>query len=331
MKIAILGAGSWGTALAIHAGGLGNNVRLWAREPEIVYNIKATGRNTRFLPEGILPDTVEATNDLEAALDSAEVYLLVIPLQFVREFVKAQGHLFPDAYCVGTAKGIESSTGKLEHEILMETMPDFEPMKYAALSGPTLAGEVAMGMPTSAVIASASEETSSAMQRVLSSDRLRLYRSSDVIGVEFAGAMKNVIALAAGMVDGMEFGANTKGTLVTRGLAELSRLGSAVGGERKTFAGLSGMGDLVTTCISPRSRNRQVGEYIGRGATLEEALRRTGQVAEGVWTARAALELGRKHNVSVPITEGVCAVLEGRLSAKDAVRGLMERQLKEED
>lgn len=331
MKVAVLGAGSWGTALAIHAGGLGHEVRLWAREVNVVNDMRTTRRNSHFLPEGILPENLVATNNLAEALDGVEVFLVVIPLQFVRGFVDSHGHLFPDAYCIGTAKGIETSSGKLEHEILSETVPNFDKTKYAALSGPTLAAEVALGMPTSAVIASASDETSRVLQSVLSSDRLRLYRSSDVIGVEFAGAMKNVIALAAGMVDGMGYGANTKGTLITRGLAELARLGSAIGGERKTFVGLSGMGDLTTTCMSPRSRNRQVGEYIGRGDSLETALRKTGQVAEGVWTARAARALGQKHNVSVPITEGVCAVLEGKLTAKEAVRGLMERQLKEED
>lgn len=331
MKIAVLGAGSWGTALAIHAGSLGHDVMLWGREPEVVKDMRASRRNTHFLPDGVLPNNLAVTGDLREALDGVEVYLLVIPLQFVRGFVEAQGNQFPNSYCVGTAKGIEATTGMLEHEILRESLPYFDTMKYAALSGPTLAAEVALGMPTSAVIASASEETSSVLQSALSSEKLRLYRSTDVVGVEFAGAMKNVIALAAGMVDGMGYGANTKGTLITRGLAELARLGHAVGGERKTFVGLSGMGDLATTCMSPRSRNRQVGEYIGRGDSLDEALRKTGQVAEGVWTARAALELGRKHNVSVPITEGVCAVLEGKLTAREAVRGLMERQLKEED
>ncbi len=331
MKIAVLGAGSWGTALAIHAGGLGHEVTLWAREANIVNDMRTTRRNSYFLPDGLLPDSVLATGDIAEALDDVEVFLLVVPLQFLRGFVKEHGDMFPDSYCVGTAKGIEATSGKLGHEILYETMPSFDRMKYAALSGPTLAAEVALGMPTSAVIASESEIASKTLQSALSSEKMRLYRSTDVTGVELAGAMKNVIALAAGMVDGMGYGANTKGTLITRGLAELARLGCAIGGERKTFVGLSGMGDLTTTCMSPRSRNRQVGEYIGRGDSLETALHKTGQVAEGVWTARAALELGHKHNVSVPITEGVCAVLEGKVTAREAVRGLMERQLKEED
>jgi len=331
MKIAVLGAGSWGTALAIHAGGLGHEVTLWARDSLHANELQASRRNMRYLPDAMLPVNVSVTAVLEEAVNAVDVILFAIPLQAMREFVLLYADELPRAKWVGTSKGIEAASGKFEHEILSETAANYSANDYAALSGPTLAGEIVLGMPTSAVIASKHENTCKELQSVLSSERLRLYRSSDVIGVEFAGAMKNVIALAAGMVDGMGYGANTKGTLITRGLAELARLGSAIGGERKTFVGLSGMGDLTTTCMSPRSRNRQVGEYIGRGDTLDTALHKTGQVAEGVWTARAALELGHKHNVSVPITESVCAVLEGKRTAKEAVRGLMERQLKEED
>lgn len=331
MKIAVLGAGSWGTALAMHAGGIGHDVRLWARDAGHAKELQASRKNVRYLPDGNLNERVLVTAELSRALDDADIVQFAIPLQATREFVSQHASELPHALWIGTSKGIESATGKFEHEILRESSPSFSIERYAALSGPTLAAEIALGMPTSAVIASANVETSRQLQIALSSEKLRLYRSADVIGVEFAGAMKNVIALAAGMVDGMGFGANTKGTLITRGLAELARLGAAVGGERKTFMGLSGMGDLATTCISARSRNRTVGEYIGRGDSLDVALKKTGQVTEGVWTARAALELGRKHNVSVPITEGVCAVLEGKVTAQDAVRGLMERELKEED
>ncbi|MCB1059531.1 MAG: NAD(P)-dependent glycerol-3-phosphate dehydrogenase [Calditrichaeota bacterium] len=331
MKIAVLGAGSWGTALAIHAGGIGHEVRLWARDSAHAKLLQESRRNTRYLPDGNLNDRIFVTSDLERAVANADILEFAVPLQATRQFVSQYAGVLPKALWIGTSKGIESATGKFEHEILKESSPNFSSERYAALSGPTLAAEIALGMPTSAVIASTNEETSRDLQLALSSEKLRLYRSRDVIGVEFAGAMKNVIALAAGMVDGMGFGANTKGTLITRGLAELSRLGAAVGGERKTFMGLSGMGDLATTCISARSRNRTVGEFIGRGESLEAALKKTGQVAEGVYTARAALELGLKRDVSVPITEGVCAVLEGKLTAPDAVRGLMERELKEED
>jgi glycerol-3-phosphate dehydrogenase (NAD(P)+) len=331
MKIAVLGAGSWGTALAIHAGGIGHEVRLWARDFEHAKQLQESRKNARYLPDGVLNERIHVTSVLSQALKDVDIVQFAIPLQATREFVTANANDLPKALWIGTSKGIESATGKFEHEILRESSPSFSSERYAALSGPTLAAEIALGMPTSAVMASANEETSRQLQIALSSEKLRLYRSADVIGVEFAGAMKNVIALAAGMVDGMGFGANTKGTLITRGLAELARLGAAVGGERKTFMGLSGMGDLATTCMSSRSRNRTVGEFIGRGDSLDLALKKTGQVAEGVWTARAALELGRKHNVSVPITEGVCAVLEGKLTAQDAVRGLMERELKEED
>lgn len=331
MKIAVLGAGSWGTALAIHVGGLGHEVRMWARNPALANELQASRRNAKYLPDVILNEQTVVSSNIAECVEAVDVILFAIPLQVLREFVVENADDLPPAKWIGTAKGIEAASGKFEHDILNESARHFSIENYAALSGPTLAAEIAMGMPTSAVIASKSESTGRELQSAMSSDRLRLYRSADVIGVEFAGAMKNVIALAAGMVDGMGYGANTKGTLITRGLAELARLGEAIGGERKTFVGLAGMGDLTTTCMSPRSRNRQVGEYIGRGDSLEVALKKTGQVAEGVWTARAALEMGRKHNVNVPITEGVCAVLEGKLTVRDAVRGLMERQLKEED
>ncbi len=331
MKVAILGAGSWGTALAIHAGRLGHEVTVWARDSLLAQAVEQERMNAKYLPRLHLPHTVHVTSRLEESMSQSEIVYFAIPMQETREFVQRNDSQLSDVIWVGTAKGIESGTGKLEHEILGESAGNFSLNRYACLSGPTLAAELAMGMPTSAVIASKSEETARTIQSAFSSEQLRLYRSSDVRGVEFAGAMKNVIALAAGMVDGMGFGANTKGTLITRGLTELSRLGEAIGGDRKTFMGLSGLGDLATTCMSPRSRNRTVGEFIGRGDTLSEAMHKTGQVAEGVWTARAAFELGIKHGVATPITAGVCAVLEGKLSARDAVRGLMERELKEED
>ncbi|MBK6767234.1 MAG: NAD(P)-dependent glycerol-3-phosphate dehydrogenase [bacterium] len=331
MKVAILGAGSWGTALAIHAGKHDHDVKLWARDRDHARELDEKRVNEHYLPGIVIPERVYATAEFAAAIDGCEVVFFAVPTQELRSFLATYGARVPRAIWVGTAKGIETSTKLFEHELLAECAQNFDTQRYAALSGPTLAAELALGMPSSAVIASAKDETSRTLQRELSSERLRLYRSIDVIGVEFAGAMKNVIALAAGMVDGIGYGANTKGALITRGLTELSRLGEAVGGERKTFMGLSGLGDLSTTCMSPRSRNRTVGEYIGKGETLEAALRKTGQVAEGVYTARAAFELGIRHRVAVPITSGVCAVLEGKLSARDAVRGLMERELKEED
>ncbi|MCB9357279.1 MAG: NAD(P)-dependent glycerol-3-phosphate dehydrogenase [Calditrichaeota bacterium] len=331
MKVAILGAGSWGTALAIHAARVGNDVVLWARDRNQAKSIRQAQENARYLPGQMFPAGVAVTSEFESAISRCELLILAIPLQSVREFVKSYGDNLPRVICIGTAKGIEAGSGLLEQEILSECLRGFDAELYASLSGPTLAAELAMGMPTSAVIASQSEGTAQIIQREFSSEVLRLYRSTDVRGVEFAGAMKNVIALAAGMIDGISYGSNTKGALITRGLAELSRLGEAIGGDRKTFMGLSGLGDLATTCMSPRSRNRTVGEHIGRGESLENALRKTEQVAEGVWTARAAFELGIKHKVATPITAGVCAVLEGKLSARDAVRGLMERELKEED
>lgn len=331
MKIAILGAGSWGTALAIHAGKHEQDVKLWARDRDHARELDDRRVNERYLPGIEIPESVRATAEFAEAVDACDVVFFAVPTQELRSFLANFGARIPRGIWVGTAKGIEASSKKFEHELLGECAQNFDLQRYAALSGPTLAAELAMGMPSSAVIASATEETSKVLQRELSSERLRLYRSNDVIGVEFAGAMKNVIALAAGMVDGIGYGANTKGALITRGLTELSRLGEAVGGERKTFMGLSGLGDLATTCMSPRSRNRTVGEYIGKGESLDAALRKTGQVAEGVYTARAAFELGIRHSVAVPITSGVCAVLEGKLTARDAVRGLMERELKEED
>jgi glycerol-3-phosphate dehydrogenase (NAD(P)+) len=327
----VLGAGSWGTTLAALFARQGHEVSIWAREREIVEEINTSHRNSRFQPQLELPEDLHAFSERDAAIQDRDVAVLSVPLQFLRGVLKETQHLLTHQILVGTAKGIEQQTGKLSQEICADEILSFDAERYAALSGPTIAIEVAAGLPTSAVIACAHEATSAKLQAAFSSRVMRLYRSKDLHGVEFAGAMKNVIALAAGMCDGMRLGVNAKGTLITRGLAELSRLGEALGGQRKTFSGLSGMGDLVTTCVSEHSRNRRVGEYIASGMQLEDALEKTGQVAEGVWSAEAASVLGERHAVSVPITDAVCAVLSGKMSAREAVQSLMERALKEED
>jgi glycerol-3-phosphate dehydrogenase (NAD(P)+) len=293
--------------------------------------VVATRTNDRFLPGYTLPESIRVTSDLQAAMDKPQICLLAMPTQVSRSVLRIVGALPHDSIIVSLMKGIERETLSRVSQICCEEIAGFDLERYAVISGPTIAPEVAAGLPTSAVVASDSSDTASLVQHEFSTRELRLYTSDDVIGVELAGALKNVIALAAGMCDGMGLGFNTKGALLTRGIAEITRLGVALGGARRTFAGLSGMGDLVTTCFSPHSRNRTVGERIGRGAKTEDVLHEMVMVAEGVWTARAARDLSLKHHVEMPITEAVCGVLEQGRDPRSAVGDLMLRNLKAED
>jgi glycerol-3-phosphate dehydrogenase (NAD(P)+) len=310
---------------------IGHRVTLWEFDTAQAERVAATRQNERFLPGYVIPPSVFITSDLQAALTDPQICLLAIPMQTSRGVLRNAHALPRDTVVVSLMKGIERETLARVSEICTAALKDFALERYAAVSGPTIAPEVAAGLPTSAVVASSSPETGGLVQREFSSRELRLYTSDDVIGVELAGALKNVIALAAGMCDGMGLGHNAKGALLTRGIAEITRLGVALGGQRQTFAGLSGMGDLITTCFSPHSRNRTVGERIGRGATPADVLRNMVMVAEGVWTARAALDLAHKHGVEMPITAAVCSVLEQHKDPRAAVSELMLRNLKAED
>jgi glycerol-3-phosphate dehydrogenase (NAD(P)+) len=331
MKAAILGAGNWGTTLAVNFARQGHQINLWEFDAQQAELVQRTRRNERFLPGVDLPDGVRVTSILPEALEKSRVVFLSIPTQTSRSVLRQIRSLPSDSIIVSLMKGIEQNTRARVSQICREELADFNDGQYAMLSGPTIAGEVAHGLPTSAVIASTSENTSLLIQKEFSSSVLRLYRSDDVVGVEIAGAVKNVIALASGMCAGMQLGYNTMGALLTRGLAEISRLGEALGGHRITFSGLSGMGDLITTCNSPASRNRTVGERIGRGETLNEILNTMVMVAEGVWTSRAVRDLAAEKNIVMPITDAVCRILFENHAPDKAVKELMERRLKAED
>lgn len=331
MKTSILGAGNWGTTMALHLHRLEHSVTLWEYDSEQAERVAKTRRNEKFLPGFNLPPPIVITNELSRAVESADVIFLAVPAQSCRQILKAVGRLSAGAFLVSLIKGIEQESLCRVSEMAGEELEAFSQDQYAVLSGPTIAVEVAAGLPTSAVLASSGESKAAELQAAFSSDSLRLYTSPDVAGVEFAGALKNVMALAAGICDGMKLGFNTKGSLLTRGLAEMARFGKAVGGDPRTFSGLSGMGDLVTTCSSPHSRNRTVGERIGGGEKLQSILKNMVMVAEGVWTARAAKAMAERYDVEMPITDAVCAVLFDDMNPKAAVEELMTRTLKAED
>jgi glycerol-3-phosphate dehydrogenase (NAD(P)+) len=322
-----LGAGSWGTTLAFHLHQAGAQVRLWGIVPEDLDQMLRTRENPKFLPGIRLPDGVKVLAELEAALEAADFTLYAVPAQAVREVAAkvASTGLVSSPVCA--AKGLELGSLKRMSEVLGECLGERDPV---ILTGPSHAEEVSRGIPTSVVAAAHDETRARAVQVLCSTGSFRVYRNTDVAGCEYGAALKNVIAIAAGVCDGIGWGDNTKGALLTRGLAEISRLGVALGGRRETFFGLAGMGDLITTAMSRHSRNRHVGEGIGRGQTPEEVLGSMVMVAEGVTTARAARDLGRAHGVELPITEQVCAMLfEGR-SPREALQALMSRDLKSE-
>ncbi len=326
-RIAVLGAGSWGTTLAAQLAGAGHEARLWGNDRADLAALAAERENRKFLPGIVLPDGVKVQPELEAALAGAEFAVFVVPSQAVREVAARVRGAESRAVPISASKGLELGTLKRLSEVLGETLGDPAPV---ILTGPSHAEEVSRGIPTSVVAACVDESRAESVQRLFSTSRFRVYRNTDVVGCEFAAAVKNVIAIAAGVCDGVGFGDNTKGALLTRGLAEIARLGVAMGGRRETFAGLAGMGDLIATAISRHSRNRHVGERIGRGETLEQVLGAMVMVAEGVNTARAARDLGRAHAVELPITEQVCAMLFDGRSPREAMQVLMTRDLKSE-
>jgi glycerol-3-phosphate dehydrogenase (NAD(P)+) len=325
--VAVLGSGSWGTTLAVHLAKAGHDARLWGNDREQLADLERHRENRKFLSGIPLPAGVKVQPELEKALEGAEFHLYVVPSQVVREVaghVKASG---ARGIPVCASKGLELGTLQRMSEVLGDVLGDEAPVTF---TGPSHAEEVAVGIPTSIVAACADEDRAKAVQRLAATPMLRVYTNDDVAGCEYGGALKNVIAIAAGVCDGLGYGDNTKGMLLTRGLAEISRLGVALGGRQETFFGLTGMGDLITTAMSRHSRNRHVGERLGRGETLEQVLGGMVMVAEGVTTSRAARDLGRAHGVEMPITEQVCALaLEGR-SPREALQALMTRDLKPE-
>ena len=323
----MLGAGSWGTALAIQFARAGHPAVLWGREQTHVERLARARRNERYLPEAAFPQGLEVTSDLRAAVERAEDTLVVVPSQGFRQLLEALRPLAVPRLAWAT-KGFELATGLLPYQVVAELFPKSLPT--AVLSGPTFAREVGAGLPSAMTIASTNSGYAQELAESISTDTFRAYTSSDVIGVEVGGATKNVYAIGAGISDGLGFGANTRIALIARGLAEMTRLGLALGGERQTFMGLAGMGDLVLTCTDDQSRNRRFGLALARGASVAEALREIGQVVEGFNGAAAVHRVAQRLGVAMPIVEQLYKVLHERLDPRDAVIALMRRPIAHE-
>ena len=329
--IAIIGGGSWGTALALAAtrSRAQHSVRLWLREKDLAGRMQTSRENDLFLPGFSLPPQVGITGELARAAAGADIVVSVIPAQFLRRvWAELRGELSPKAAVVSATKGLENESLLRPTEVIRQALGDSR--QLAALSGPSFAREVAAGLPTAVVAAAEEEALVREMQEEISGPTLRLYTNTDVAGVEIGGAVKNVIAIAAGVSDGLELGTNARAALITRGLAEMTRLAVACGGRRETLAGLAGLGDLVLTCTGALSRNRSVGLELARGRKLEEIVGSMRMIAEGVETTRVTRALGRRLGVELPITEQMYRMLFENLAPQTAVRELMERALKEE-
>jgi glycerol-3-phosphate dehydrogenase (NAD(P)+) len=328
--VAVLGAGSWGTAFAKILADAGNDVQLWARREQVAASIRLTGTNPGYLPDLRLPERVTATSEAAKAIAGAELVVLAVPSQTLRgNLAEWVGYLEPDATLVSLMKGIELGTTKRMSEVIVE-ITGIAADRVAVVSGPNLAAEIADEQPAATVVACTDPERALLVQRATTTPYLRPYTNDDVIGCELGGAVKNVIALAYGMADALGFGDNTKATLITRGLAEIARLGVRLGADPLTFAGLAGLGDLVATCSSPLSRNRTFGEHLGRGESLEQAQTATRQTAEGVKSCLSIRDLARAHEVEMPIVEQVERVCHEGVDPQIAVKLLMGRELKPE-
>jgi glycerol-3-phosphate dehydrogenase (NAD(P)+) len=331
MRVAVIGAGGWGTALSIVAARAGCEVRLWARSAESAAAIEGARVNRAYLDGHILPEAVRATSDAREALRGAGLVVLAAPSHATRAVLEGlRNELEPGAILVSATKGVEVETGRRISEIVSEVVGREAAARFVCLSGPSFAQEAAAGLPTAVVAASRDEELARRVQRAFSVQNFRVYTNRDVTGTELGGASKNVMAVAAGMVAGLGLGANSVAALVTRGLAEMTRLALAEGAQRETLMGLAGLGDLVLTCTGGLSRNRRVGEELGRGRGLEEVLAGMREVAEGVRTTRAVRLLAARRGVEMPITEEVHAVLYEGKTARAAVESLMSRPLREE-
>ncbi|RKY36971.1 MAG: glycerol-3-phosphate dehydrogenase [Candidatus Omnitrophota bacterium] len=328
MKITIIGDGGWGTALSVLLSKKGISVTLWGAFADYINILKQKRENLKFLPGITIPESVKFTDSLEIALKGAEIVVLAVPAQYMRGVLrKIKKYNCALIKFLTVAKGIELETAKFMSEVICLELGK---VKLAVLSGPNIASEVAQGIPSACVCASLDKDLSLEIQEIFTSNLFRVYTHNDLIGVELGGALKNVIAIACGICDGLGFGANTKAALLTRGLAEITRLGRALGADYKTFSGLSGMGDLVATCFSDKSRNRYLGEQIGKGKKLSEILSGTEMVIEGVVTTKSALKVATEHNLSLPITKEVFNVLFENKKPGLAVMDLMSRAKKEE-
>ena len=330
-KLTVIGAGSWGTTLADLLADKGYPVTLWAYEMDLVERMRESRVNDLFLPGHTLSDNLSCTNDIADAVNGSGLVLFVPPSQVLRGLLQqALPHFTDDVIIVSASKGVENDTLLPMSDIFAELLPDPLNRRTAYLSGPSFAKEVAARMPTAVAVAAVDITLAEEVQRIFSTEAFRVYTNSDVVGVELGGALKNVIALAAGVSDGLGYGYNTRAALITRGLAEITRIGVAMGAEPLTFAGLAGMGDLVLTCTGDLSRNRSVGIELGKGRTLDEILNEMHMVAEGVKTTLSAYQLSRKLGVEAPLIEQMYEILYNNKEARKAVNDLMDRELKPE-
>lgn len=330
-RISIIGGGNWGTALAITLARKGHAIAMWALEPEVARSVVERGENTLYMPGVKLPTGIRATTNLRAALEGASIVLTVMPSHVCRSLYQEMlPYLKPDMTIVSATKGIETERLMRMSEVIEGTVGQNFPPRLCVLSGPSFAKEVARGDPTAVVVASRETALARQIQREFSSPSFRIYTSNDVTGVEIGGAVKNVIAIAAGVIEGLGLGHNPTAALLTRGLAEITRLACACGARRETLAGLAGMGDLALTCTGDLSRNRTVGVELGKGKKLADIIGAMRMVAEGVKTTKATVALAEKHGVEVPITRQVDRILDGFVSPREAIRELMLRSLKDE-
>ena len=331
MRVTVIGAGNWGTALAIHAARAGHDVRIWSRNDDVVESINREHINAIYLSGAEIPKSVSATRDISLAVGEAELLILAAPSHATRELVTAmRAELSSDLIVVSATKGIETDTGKRISEIVADVLGESSSPRFVCLSGPSFAREVIAKHPTALVAASEDPEAARVVQSELSFENLRIYRNEDVVGTELGGSVKNVMAIAAGMVVGLGFGSNSVAALITRGLSEMSRLVLREGGKIETLMGLAGLGDLVLTCTGSLSRNRHVGEELGKGKALEDITAGMNEIAEGVKTTLAVKRLADRAGVEMPITNEVHAVLYERKPASEAANELMTRPLKEE-
>ncbi len=327
-KIAVIGAGSWGTALAITLSNKGHEVKIWDVNKEHLQELKDNRENVRYLPGVKFSEKLQPVDTVAEAIDDARMVLFSAPAQRFRSALEnALPYISQDMIIVNVAKGIEQKTLKRMSEIAHDKMAN---MKYVTLSGPSHAEEVGLSMPTTVVVASTDIKLAEYVQDIFMTDKFRVYTSGDVIGVELGGALKNIIALGAGISDGMGYGDNAKAAMMTRGIAEIARLGVKLGADVHTFSGLTGIGDLIVTCTSMHSRNRRCGIMIGEGMTPKDATEKVGMVVEGMFTTEAAYELAQREGVEMPITEGIYAVINDKIDARDAVNQLMTRDRKSE-
>jgi glycerol-3-phosphate dehydrogenase (NAD(P)+) len=328
LRIGTLGSGSWGTALSILLARNGHPVTLWGRNANEITQMQKECCNTRYLPGITLPELITPTTDLQATVQNNDVLLLAVPSHAMRSLVqKIKPWVKQDQIIVWATKGLEPSTNKLLHVVIEEELGQ---IANALLTGPSFAKEVAQGLPTTVVIAARNARVGERVINLFANNTFRPYYTDDVIGAEIGGTVKNVMAIAAGAVDALQLGANSRAALITRGLHELTQLGVALGARSETFVGLSGLGDLVLTCTDNLSRNRRFGLALGRGLNKEAALAEIGQVVEGVDNVQQVLALAHAHHVSMPITEHIQKVLDGKLTAKEAVMSLFTRELKAE-